>query len=223
MLALVRLDISVKIWTMPVEVPDAIPFEKDDQHATYDAEYANRFSQILAAIDCIFKEFRSRFTGKCSPVHFFWGSFDLAVTRFSGKLAAPKPDADYITRFSYNAELSSLGFWTGGGGVSGPAFYSYTFPEPAGFRDEIVKPESAFYDSGLGEFLLMYDDVRMSADPRAAILDFGQSTYEAGARLQGWPMEDFRLESDELHTAADMDNSQEISEFAVSKAPNTSG
>jgi len=221
MLALGRLGISVKIWTMPVEIPDPIAFEQDDKHASYDAEYANRFWRILAEVDRIFKEFRARFTGKCSPVHFFWGSFDLAVTRFSGKPAEPKPGADRITRLSYNAELSSLGFWTGGGGVDGPAFYSYTFPEPAGFRDEKVNPPAAFYDTNLGEFLLMYDDIRAVSDPQAAILGFGQSTYEAGARLQGWPIDRFELELDKQAARANADDSKPISEFAVSKAPNT--
>jgi hypothetical protein len=223
MLALARLDIAVKIWTMPVEVPDPMAFEKDEQHASYDAEYVDRFWHALAEIDCVFKEFRARFTGKCSPVHFFWGSFDLAVTRFSGKSAEPKPDADRITRLSYNAELSSLGFWTGGGGVNGPAFYSYTFPEPAGFREQKVEPQAAYYNNDLGEFLLMYDDVRSSDDPAAAILDFGQTTYEAGARLQGWAIEQFELETDRQTATSDEDDSKPISEFAISKAPNKDG
>ena len=217
------LGIDVKIWTMPVEIPDPIPFEKDDQHASYDAVYANRFWQILVQVDRIFYEFRSRFTGKCSPVHFFWGSFDLAVTRFSGRPAEPKPDADLITRFSYNAELSSVGFWPGGAGFDGPMFYSYTFPEPAGFREQKVLPPAAFYDGNLGEFLLKYDDVRDAADPRSAILDFAQTTYEAGARLQGWPLERFELEEAAKTAASDADPSQPISEMASSKAPNGGG
>jgi hypothetical protein len=202
MQALERLGIEVKIWTMPVEVPDPVPFEKDEQNKSYDAEYANRFWRILVQLDCVFREFRSRFTGKCSPVHFFWGSFDLAVTRFSGRPAQPKPDADYITRLSYDAELSSLGFWPGGSGIDGPAFYSYTFPEPAGFRNQPVRPPAAYYNKDLGEFLLMYDDVRTADDPASAILDFAQTTYEAGARLQGWPIEQFELKADEVSARA---------------------
>ena len=193
MLALGRLGIEVKIWTMPVEVPDPIPFEKDDQHASYDTEYVDRFWKILSQVYYVFREFRSQFTGKCSPVHFFWGSFDLAVTRFSGKPAEPKPGADLITRLSYDAELSSLGFWPGSSGIDGPAFYSYTFPEPDGFRDQKVSPAAASYNKEIGEFLLMYDDVRSLQDPAGAILDFAQSTYEAGARLQGWPIDQFKL------------------------------
>lgn len=217
--ALGRLGVEVKIWTMPVEVPDPVPFEKDDQNKSYDPEYANRFWRILVQLDRVFTEFRSRFTGKCSPVHFFWGSFDMAVTRFSGKPAQPKPGADFITRLSYNAELSSIGFWPGGGGVDGPAFYSYTFPEPEKFREAKVKPEAAFYSDQLGEFLLMYDDVRSADDPAASILDFAESTYEAGARLQGWPIEQFRLKDEEQQASAKADPSEPVSEKASSKAP----
>jgi hypothetical protein len=218
--ALKKLGIEVKIWTTPVEIPDPIPFEKDDQHRSYDAEHANRFWQMLVQIDRVFYDFRSRFTGKCSPVHFFWGSFDLAVTRFSGKPAQPKPDADFITRLSYDAELSSLGFWPGGMGIDGPIFYSYTFPEPEGFRDQPIRPAAASYDEQLGEFLLMYDDVRSSPDPAIAILDFAQSTYEAGARLQGWPIEQLQLKPAEAKAAAGSNPSRPISEFASAKAPN---
>jgi hypothetical protein len=197
--------IEAHIWTQPVEVPDPIPFEKDNRHASYDPRHAHRFWQILKEVEIVFGEFRARFTGKCSPVHFFWGSFDLAVTRFSGRPAPTQPGADLITRLAYNAELSSLGFWPGGRGIrgtiGGAAFYSYTYPEPAGFRDQPVRPEAAFYHDGLGEFLLMYDTVRTLDDPRSAILDFAQSTYEAGARLQKWP----------------------LSKMAASKAPNPEG
>jgi Family of unknown function (DUF5996) len=178
--------IAVKIWKMPVEVPDPIPFDEDTRHASYDPEYAHRFWLILASAERVFTEFRSRFIGKCSPVHFFWGSFDLAVTRFSGRRAPERPGADRITREAYSHEASSVGFWPGGGEVQGPAFYSYMAPEPPGFREARVQPSSALYQPKLGEFLLMYDDVRHSPSPSTTLLDFCQSTYEAGANLAKW-------------------------------------
>jgi hypothetical protein len=187
MAALLGLGIEVRIWSHPAEVPKPIPFEQDVEHRTYDAAQAQRFWHVLRQVNTVFQEFRARFTGKCSPVHFFWGSFDLAVTRFSGRPANPKPGADRITRLAYNEELSSLGFWPGGPGVPGAVLYSYSFPEPAGFRDQPVRPAAARYDDGLGEFLLRYDDARTAPDPSAAILDFAQSTFEAGAQLQQWP------------------------------------
>jgi Family of unknown function (DUF5996) len=187
MSTLQELGLKIRIWPVPVEVPDPIPFDQDTQHRTYDPAQAQRFFQVLRRVDTVFEEFRARFTGKCSPVHFFWGSFDLAVTRFSGRPATPKPGADVITRLAYNAELSSLGFWPGGHGVPGAAFYSYSYPEPVGFRDQPVRPPAAGYDDKLGEFLLMYDDVRSLPDPRAALLEFAQTTFHAGARLQQWP------------------------------------
>lgn len=186
MTALGTAGIDVKIWTTPVEVPDPIPFERDEVHAAYDPEYANRFWRILVQADSVLKEFRSRFMGKASPVHFFWGSFDLAASRFSGRRAPERPGADAITREAYSHELSSAGFWPGGGEVNGPAFYSYTAPEPEGFAGSKVMPEKAFYHRGLKEFLLMYDDVRGAESPRDAVLDFFQSTYETGANLGGW-------------------------------------
>lgn len=190
---LAGLGIRVEIWPVPVEVPDPIPFKEDAVHAEYDREAVTRFWRALVQVDRVFAVFRSRFGGKCSPVHFFWGSFDLAVTRFSGRPALPRPDADFITRHSYNAELSSLGFWPGGGDVDGAAFYSYTFPEPHGFRSERVRPDAARFHEGLGLFLLMYDDVRAADDPDAMILEFAQSTYEAGALLQHWPIEQLEV------------------------------
>ena len=224
MTALADLGIVVHIWTQPVEVLDPILFEKDDQHATYLPDDAHRFWQVLRQVDVVCKEFRARFTGKCSPVHFFWGSFDLAVTRFSGR-PAPPPDADRITRLGYNAELSSFGFWPGGPGprgrTDGAAFYAYAYPEPAGFRDQPIRPEAAFYHPELGEFLLMYDDVRASPDPRAAILAFAQSTYEAGARLQRWPLDELALE-EELKMAADEGRRTPVSALAAAKTPNPS-
>ena len=178
--------IEVKIWRMPVEVSDPIPFDEDRVHAAYDPEAARRFWRILLSVQCVFEEFRSRFLGKCSPVHFFWGSFDLAVTRFSGRLAPERPGADRITREAYSHEVSSVGFWPGSGNITGPAFYSYTAPEPPGFRDWTVRPEAARYERQLGEFVLLYDDVRSSASRSAALLDFCQSAYEAGATLGKW-------------------------------------
>jgi len=180
------LGLDVKIWPMPVEVPDPISLDQDETHASYDPEYANRFWRILVQADSVFKEFRARFIGKCSPVHFFWGSFDLAVTRFSGRRAPERKGADAVTREAYSHECSSAGFWPGGGGIKGPAFYSYTVPEPAGYAEYKIRPESAYYDSNLHEFVLMYDDARRADSPRNALLDFLQSTYEAGATLGGW-------------------------------------
>jgi Family of unknown function (DUF5996) len=177
--------IEIKIWKMPVEIPDPIPFDQDRVHASYDPEYARRFWQILVSVDCVFQEFRSRYIGKSSPVHFFWGSFDLAVTRFSGRRAPERPGADSITREAYSHEVSSVGFWPGAG-IEGPAFYSYMAPEPSGFRDSRVRPDAAFYHQKLNEFILMYDDVRRASSPCAALLDFCQSTYEAGTQLAHW-------------------------------------
>lgn len=183
---LAELDIDVKIWTTPVEIPDPIPFEKDETHASYDAEYANRFWRILVQTVKVFEEFRSRFIGKCSPVHFFWGSFDLAVTRFSGRRAPDRPGADPITREAYSHEVISHGFWPGSGLVQAPAFYSYTAPEPDGLSQERIRPPKAFYHTEMKEFLLYYDDVRQAASPESDLMDFLQSTYEAGARLALW-------------------------------------
>jgi len=184
------LDVHVKIWKMPCEVPDPIAFDRDTQHASYDPEYANRFWRILVATDEIFKEFRSRFIGKSSPVHFFWGSFDLAVTRFSGRRAPAREGADPITREAYSHEVISAGFWPGGGDVKDAAFYAYAAPEPAGFARAHVGPAKAFYHPQMHEFLLMYDDVRRAASPKAALMEFLQSTYDAGASLGNWNREE---------------------------------
>ncbi|HTU41996.1 MAG TPA: DUF5996 family protein [Candidatus Aquilonibacter sp.] len=186
MSALHSLGIAVKIWTMPCEVPNPIRFEQDTQHASYNAEYAHRFWQILVICENVFQEFRARFIGKDSPVHFFWGSFDLCVTRFSGRRAPERPGADPVTREAYSHEVISAGFWPGGNGIEGPAFYAYAAPEPAGFAEQKVEPAQAFYHPQMKEFLLMYDDVRRAASPREALLGFLQSTYEAGARLGNW-------------------------------------
>lgn len=186
MTGLASLGIDVKIWPVPVEIPNPIPFEQDTQHASYDPEFANRCWRILVSTDTVFKEFRARFIGKASPSHFFWGSFDLAATRFSGRRAPERPGADPITREAYSHEVISAGWWPGGGDISGPAFYSYAAPEPTGFAQAAVRPARAFYHPQLKEFLLMYDDVRNSADPRGTLLAFLQSTYEAGANLGKW-------------------------------------
>ncbi len=180
------LQIGVKIWNMPVEIPSPIRFEQDRVHGAYDPHSANAFWRALVSVDGIFKEFRSRFIGKVSPVHFFWGSFDLAVTRFSGRPAPERPGADPITREAYSHEVSSVGFWPGGGDVKGAAFYSYAAPSPEGFADRAAKPPAAYFDKQLGEFLLMYDDVRVAKSPRQDLLDFCQSTYEAAADLAHW-------------------------------------
>jgi hypothetical protein len=178
--------IDVKIWRMPCEVPNPIPFDEDRVHASYDPEAAHRFWRVLLAVQPVFEEFRSRFVGKCSPVHFFWGSFDLAVTRFSGRTAPPRPGADRITREAYSHEVSSVGFWPGSGTIADAAFYSYAAPEPQGLREWPVRPAQAHYDPQMKMFILMYDDVRDSPSPAAALLDFCQSTYEAGATLGKW-------------------------------------
>ncbi len=186
MSALGSLGIEVKIWHMPVEVPNPIAFDRDTQHVSYDREYVARFWRILVLINAIFEEFRSGFIGKNSPVHFFWGSFDLAVTRFSGRRAPPREGADSITREAYSHEVISAGFWPGGGDIKGAAFYAYAAPEPAGYGQAAVRPSKAFYHPQMKEFFLMYDDVRLDSSPRSALLDFLHSTYEAGANLAKW-------------------------------------
>jgi Family of unknown function (DUF5996) len=178
------LEIDVKFHGSPDEVPNPIPFAQDEVHKSYDAEYAHRWWRALVSADTVLKDFRSRFIGKCSPVHFFWGSFDLAVTRFSGRRAPARSDP--MSREAYSHEVSSVGFWPGGGDVKGPAFYSYSVPQPDGFKTYAVRPATAKYDAGLGEFLLMYDDIRTAASPEAELMEFCQSTYEAGANLGKW-------------------------------------
>jgi hypothetical protein len=181
--------IDVKIWHMPVEIPDPIPFDQDSIHASYDSEAAEKFWRILLSVDSVFNRFRAEFIGKSSPVHFFWGSFDLAVSRFSGRRAPERPGADAMTREAYSHEVSSVGFWPGNAGVSDAAFYSYTVPEPQGFKQASVRPDAAGYNTQLGEFLLPYEDVRKAESPSAALLDFCRSTYEAGATLGNWDRE----------------------------------
>jgi hypothetical protein len=178
--------IEVKIWPMPVEIPNPIPFDKDREHGSYDPAAVQKFWRILLSVDAVFGQFRSRFIGKSSPVHFFWGSFDLAVTRFSGRRAPDRPGADPITREAYSHEVSSVGFWPGGGDVKDATFYSYMAPEPQGFKEANVRPDAAHYEKQVGEFLLMYEDVRKAESPTAALLEFCQTTYEAGATLGKW-------------------------------------
>lgn len=180
------LGIQAQIWAMPVEIPDPIAFDKDHVHASYDPAYANRFWRVLASADAVFKEFRSGFLGKSSPVHFFWGSFDLAHSRFSGRRAPERAGADSITREAYSHEVISAGFWPGGGEVPDAAFYCYAAPEPAGFSSQTVRPKEAFYQAKMGEFILMYESMRTAQSPVRALLEFAQSTYESGASLGKW-------------------------------------
>jgi hypothetical protein len=185
------LGIDVKIWTTPVEVMERIPFEEDNQHASYDADYASRCWRIMVQTDRILKRFRSGFIGKCSPVHFFWGAFDMAVTRFSGRVAPQHPGgvpalADFVVREAYSHEVSSCGFWPGGGAVPEPAFYAYAYPEPAGFKEAVMSPKEAFYSAEMSEFILPYDVVRRAAKPEEMLLAFLQSTYYAAANLGKW-------------------------------------
>jgi hypothetical protein len=180
------LEIDVKIWNMPVEILNPIRFDQDRVHGAYDPQYANAIWRILVTVDAIFKEFRSRYLGKASPVHFFWGSFDLAVTRFSGRRAPERPGADAMTREAYSHEVSSVGFWPGGGDIKGAAFYSYAAPAPDGFGERPARPPAAFFNKQLGEFLLMYDDARACESPRDSLLEFCQSTYDAAADLGHW-------------------------------------
>lgn len=178
--------IHVHIWRMPVEIPDPIPFDQDSEHGSYDPAAVEKFWRILLSVAAVFNQFRASFIGKCSPVHFFWGSFDLAVTRFSGRRAPDRPGADVVTREAYSHEVSSVGFWPGGGDIKDAAFYSYAAPEPEGFKQARVRPAAAGYKQQLSEFLLMYEDVRRSSSPSASLLEFCQSTYEAAADLGKW-------------------------------------
>jgi len=185
------LDIPVNIHKMPNEIIAPVRFDKDEAPRAYDQEYALRFWRILVQVDRVLKKFRARFIGKCSPVHLFWGALDLAVTRFSGRRALKHPGGvpnlpDWVTQEAYSHEVSSCGFWPGGGAISYPAFYSYAYPEPAEFSQAAVKPDTAFYSTDLREFILPYDAVRLSASPDQTLLDFLQTTYEAAANLARW-------------------------------------
>lgn len=186
MACLRALGIEVSIHCVPDEFDDKTPFDQDEHHASYDAKHVESFRRILINADQVFKEFRARFTGKCSPVHLFWGSFDLAVSRFSGRPAALPKEADAMTREAYSHEVISCGFWPGDRRFKHAAFYSYTMPAPSGLNQERATPGAAYWDTQLGEFILKYDDVRMAESPDQAILDFCQSTYEAGAKLAHW-------------------------------------
>jgi hypothetical protein len=194
MAALHDLGVDVAIWPHPVEVFNPIPFAEDDVHSTYDEAQVERFFHLLRQVYAVLTEFRARFTGKASPVQFYWGAFDLAATRYSGRPAEPPPNADSMTRLAATAEQSSVGFWPGGTWITGaraeqPVFFAYSYPEPHGLRERSVAPEMAHFDAAFGEFVLGYDDVRRAADPRTMVLDFAQSAYEAGARLQDWSLD----------------------------------
>lgn len=191
MAALRKLRIDVHVWTMPCEIPDAIAFDKDTAHCSYDPAAAQKFWRALMQIDRVFKKFRGQFLGKVSPVHLFWGSFDLAVTRFSGRVAPPHPGvapnfANWAMQEAYSHECSSVGFWPGNGGYGRAAFYSYAYPEPEGFAAAKLRIQGAFYDTQMKEFILPYDDVRKSADPDGALMMFCEDTYAAAAENAKW-------------------------------------
>jgi hypothetical protein len=199
-----QLNLHLTIHKSPNEVEEAIPFDQDDVHRAYDAVYANRFWRVLVQADRVFKQFRARFIGKCSPVHFFWGAPDLAVTRFSGRRAPEHPGGipnlpDWVAREAYSHEVNSCGFWPGGGPIDYPAFYAYAYPEPAGFADAAVRPAAAFYSTDLREFILPYDVVRQAPDPDETLLDFLQTTYEAGADLAGWERASLEWDGPEMN------------------------
>ncbi len=186
-----RLDLHVAIHKKPNEVSQPIRFDQDETHRAYDPDHANRFWRILVQADRVLKEFRGRFIGKCSPVHLFWGALDLAVTRFSGRSAPPHPGGipnlpDAVTREAYSQEVSSCGFWPGGGAIPYPAFYSYAYPEPPGFAEFAIQPAAAFYSADFREFILPYETVRQSESPDQTVLEFLQTTYAAAANLAKW-------------------------------------
>ena len=195
MSSLASLGVPVKIHTMPNELPDPIPFDRDEKHHVYDAEYANRYWRVLVQTERVFEEFRARFIGKCSPVHFFWGSADLAVTRFSGRTAPAHPGGvpylpDWVAREAYSHEVSSAGFWAGGDQYPEACFYSYAYPEPPGYAATRVGPLGAHYSDALREFVLPYEAARRAASPESAVLEFLQTTYEAAANLGKWSRAD---------------------------------
>jgi hypothetical protein len=191
MAELARLGLPVRIHGRPNELPDTIPFAEDEAHRSYDPEFAGRFGRVLTQVARVLGEFRSRFRGKCSPVQYFWGGADVAVTRFSGRPAPVHPGGiphlpDWVTREAYSQEVSSCGFWPGSDPISYAAFYAYSYPEPPGFREATVLPDGAYYSTQLGEFILPYDVVREAASPDDTLLAFLQSSYEAAADLAGW-------------------------------------
>jgi hypothetical protein len=185
------LEMPLKIWPLPNELEDQLPFPQDQEHRSYDRDYAGRCWTILSQANRVLQQFRGRFIGKCSPVHFFWGAFDLACTRFSGRTAPPHPGGvphlpDWAVREAYSHECISAGWWPGGGPLPEPAFYAYSYPEPAGFAQARVQPAEAFYHQELREFVLPYEAIRRSSRPDELLLDFFQTTYDAGADLGGW-------------------------------------
>jgi hypothetical protein len=193
--ALGALGVPVRIWSRPVEIEDPIPFDRDLQHTAYDPEFAHRCWQVLRQADRVLAEFRSGFVGKCSPVHFFWGSFDLAVTRFSGRRAPEHPGgipnlADWVTREAYSRECSSFGFWPGSGAVQEPAFYAYAYPEPPGYREYQIRPKEAYYSEEMREYILPYEAVRNASDPDQMIHEFLKATYLACAERGRWDREE---------------------------------
>jgi Family of unknown function (DUF5996) len=203
---LATLDLRVRIHPRPNEVAEAIRFDRDEVHRSYDPEYVNRFWRILVETERVLTSFRARFIGKCSPIHFFWGAADLAVTRFSGRTAPEHPGGipnlpDWVTREAYSHEVSSCGFWAGGGAIPYPAFYSYAYPEPPGFAAFPVAPEAAYYSADLREFILPYDAVRKSERPDASLLAFAQTTYEAAASLARWDRESLERTRDPRNRA----------------------
>jgi hypothetical protein len=206
MTALDELGLPVKIDILPNEIPNPIPFDRDEEHRSYDPEYANRFWRVLVQADRVFKEFRSRFCGKCSPVHLFWGAPDLAVTRFSGRAAPKHPGGiphlpDAITREAYSQEVSSLGFWPGADVMPMAIFYSYAYPEPAGFSQAKIKPDAASYNAQLHEFVLPYDAVRTAKSPDDVLLEFAQSAYDAASQLGKWDRAALEEKKPSLHSA----------------------
>jgi len=190
MATLQALEIDVTIWPVPVEAPNPIPFAEDTVHASYDADAVYRFWQIVRQSSLVFEQFRANFIGKSSPAHFFWGSFDLAYTRFSGRRAPARNDADPILRRimdeAYSHELISFGWWPGTGPLNAPAYYAYAIPEPLGYPDAAVKPEQAFYAHEMGEFIFLYDDMRKADSPESALLEFMETSYSAAADLARW-------------------------------------
>jgi hypothetical protein len=192
---LAKLGLYPGIWAVPYEAPSKTPFAEDHENRSYDKEYVKRFHKILVAVDNIFEEFRGRFTGKSTPVHLFWHSFDLALTRFSGKPAPPMPEANMVTREAYSYEVISFGFWFGDdkpNSIAAPAFYSYTAPKPDGLEQEPLTPKGAFWTPDGGMALLMYDDVRLMEDPSAVVLEFLESTYQAGAKRALWQVDELK-------------------------------
>jgi hypothetical protein len=205
--ALNELNLPIHIDLVPNEIANPIRFDQDEQHRSYDPEYANRFWRVLAQTDRVLKQFRSGFCGKCSPVHFFWGSFDLAVTRFSGRQAPPHPGGiphlpDSVTREAYSQEVSSVGFWPGSEALPQAIFYSYAYPEPKGFAEATIQPEgAAAYNPQLKEFVLPYDAVRTAPSPDDVLLEFAQSTYDAASTLGGWNRDALVEKKPILHSA----------------------